>query len=70
MEDIEGLADEGLTWRLSQANVARFTASAGPQGKTAEAVMASNGVQMDKDELEGARSLWDSIQFSKDGPKR
>jgi DNA primase len=70
MEDIEGLADEGLTWRISQANVARFSASAGPKGKTAEAVMASNGVQMDKDELEGARSLWDSIQFSKDGPKR
>ncbi|MDZ4395309.1 DNA primase [Cypionkella sp.] len=70
MEDIEGLADEGLTWRLSQANVARFSALAGPKGKTAEAVLASNGVQMDKDELEGARSLWDSIQFSKDGPKR
>lgn len=70
MEDIEGLADEGLTWRISQANVARFSASAGPKGKTAEAVLASNGVQMDKDELEGARSLWDSIQFSKDGPKR
>jgi DNA primase len=70
MEDIEGLADEGLTWRIAQANVARFSASAGPKGKTAEAVLASNGVQMDKDELEGARSLWDSIQFSKDGPKR
>ena len=70
MEDIEGLADEGLTWRIAQANVARFSALAGPQGKTAEGVLASNGVQMDKDELEGARSLWDSIQFSKDGPKR
>ena len=65
MEDIEGLVDEGLTWRISQANVARFTAQAGPQGKTAEAVIAPNGVQMDKDELAGARSLWDSIQFSK-----
>jgi DNA primase len=65
MEDIEGLVDEGLTWRISQANVARFSAQAGPQGKTAEAVIAPNGVQMDKDELAGARSLWDSIQFSK-----
>ncbi|OYU40072.1 MAG: DNA primase [Pseudorhodobacter sp. PARRP1] len=70
MEDIEGLADEGLTWRISQANVARFSALAGPKGKTAEGVLASNGVQMDKEELEGARSLWDSIQFSKDAPKR
>lgn len=70
MEDIEGLADEGLTWRIAQANVARFSALAGPQGKTAEGVLASNGVQMDKDELEGARNLWDSIQFSKDPPKR
>lgn len=65
VEDIEGLADEGLTWRLSQANVARFTAQAGPQGKTTEAVTAPNGVQMDKDELQGARSLWDSIQFTR-----
>lgn len=65
MEDIEGLVDEGLTWRLSQANVARFTAQAGPKGKTAEAVTAPNGVQMDKDELQGARALWDSIQYSR-----
>lgn len=65
MEDIEGVVDEGLTWRLSQANVARFSAQAGPQGKTAEAVTAANGVQMDKDELQGARALWDSIQYSR-----
>ena len=65
MEDIAGLVDEGLTWRLSQANDARFTALAGPKGKTVEAVLAANGVQMNKDELEDARSLWDSIQFTK-----
>ena len=48
-----------------------MSSSAAPRkGKTAEGVLASNGVQMDKDELEGARNLWDSIQFSKDPPKR
>ena len=69
VEDISGLVDEGLTWRISQANDARFSASTGPKGKTAEAVVAPNGVQMNKDELDGARSLFDSIQFSRAGRK-
>ncbi|MBH1973548.1 MAG: DNA primase [Rhodobacteraceae bacterium] len=69
MEDIAGLVDEGLTWRLSQANDARFSALAGPKGKAVEAVVAPNGVQMNKEELDGARSLWDSIQFSRGGRK-
>jgi DNA primase len=69
VEDIAGLVDEGLTWRLSQANDARFSASAGPKGKSVEAVVAPNGVQMNKDELDGARSLWDSIQYSRHGRK-
>lgn len=69
VEDIAGLVDEGLTWRLSQANDARFSASAGPKGKSVEAVVAANGVQMNKDELDGARSLWDSIQFSRKARK-
>jgi DNA primase len=69
VEDIAGLVDEGLTWRLTQANDARFSASAGPKGKSVEAVLAPNGVQMNKDELDGARSLWDSIQFSRNGRK-
>jgi DNA primase len=67
VEDIAGLVDEGLTWRLTQANDARFSALAGPKGKSVEAVLAPNGVQMNKDELDGARSLWDSIQFRKPG---
>lgn len=69
MEDIAGLVDEGLTWRLSQANDARFSALAGPKGKAVEAVVAPNGVQMNKEELDGARSLWDSIQYSRGGRK-
>jgi DNA primase len=69
MEDIAGLVDEGLTWRLTQANDARFSALAGPKGKAVEAVVAPNGVQMNKEELDGARSLWDSIQYSRGGRK-
>jgi len=65
MEDIEGLADEGLTWRISQANEARFMASSGPKGKAVEAVVAPNGVAMDKEELEQSRRLYDNINFSR-----
>ncbi|MES2969219.1 MAG: DNA primase [Pseudomonadota bacterium] len=68
VEDLSGVADEGLTWRLSQANEARFRAGAGPQAKSGESVIAPNGVAMDKDELDRSRKLWESIQFEK-GPR-
>ncbi|QCO57037.1 DNA primase (plasmid) [Pseudorhodobacter turbinis] len=70
-EDIDGLADEGLTWRLTQANEARFTAAKGPQVVKGEGFVAENGVEMDREEVEEARSLWDRIDFGRSGrPKR
>lgn len=66
--DIEGVADEGLTWRLARANEARAEAQRGPQDKTGEAVISPNGVALDKEELEEARKVFDSIRF--DRPNR
>jgi len=63
--DIEGVVDEGLTWRLRKANEARAEAQRGPQDKTGEAVIAPNGVALDKDEIAAARRVFDSIRFEK-----
>ena len=66
-EDLTGLADEGLTWRLAQANEARFSAAKGPETVKGEGFVADNGVEMDREELEEARSLWDKIDFGRGG---
>ncbi|SEM96888.1 DNA primase [Pseudorhodobacter antarcticus] len=66
-EDLAGLVDEGLTWRLAQANEARFLAAKGPEAVKGEGFVAENGVEMDKDELSVARSLWDRIDFGRGG---
>lgn len=66
--DIEGVVDEGLTWRIAKANEARAEAHRGPQDKTGESVISANGVALDKEELEEARKVFDSIRF--DRPSR
>lgn len=67
-QDIEGVVDEGLTWRIAKANEARAAAHRGPQDKVGEAVISANGVALDKEELEEARKVFDSIRF--DRPSR
>jgi DNA primase len=67
-QDIEGVVDEGLTWRIAKANEARAAAHRGPQDKIGEAVISPNGVALDKEELEEARKVFDSIRF--DRPSR
>ena len=66
-QDIEGVVDEGLTWRLRQAVEARAEAQRGPQDKSGESVIAPNGVALDKDEIAAARRVFDSIRFEKGG---
>ena len=66
--DIEGVVDEGLTWRIAKANEARAEAHRGPQDKTGDAVISPNGVALDKEELAEARKVYDSIRF--DRPNR
>ncbi|MFE3837142.1 DNA primase [Pseudogemmobacter sonorensis] len=64
-EDVEGLADEGLTWRLSKATEARVFAARGPKEQKSETIIAPNGVELDRDEIDRARRLRDSIDFGR-----
>ena len=66
-QDIEGVVDEGLTWRLRKATEARAEAQRGPQDKSGESIIAPNGVALDKDELEESRRIFGSIRFEKGG---
>lgn len=67
MLDLEGLADEGMTWRLAQAAVAVETKKNADTGQDAEVVVADNGLALRKDEVERSRSLLDTIDFTRGG---
>lgn len=69
-DDLAGLADEGLTWRIGRAVEARVTAARGPQEQKGEAIIAPNGVELDREELERARRLRDQIDFTRGGRAR
>ncbi|MFT3688922.1 DNA primase [Paenirhodobacter sp.] len=66
-EDIEGLADEGVTWRLAQAAKAFEQALKPTENDDRATVRAENGVELDKEELEQSRAFYDSIDFSRGG---
>ncbi|MCF8485841.1 MAG: DNA primase [Rhodobacteraceae bacterium] len=66
-DDLTGVADEGLTWRVSKAAEARHSAARGPQDTKGDSVLAPNGIELDRDELDRARKLHDSIDFSRGG---
>lgn len=70
VEDLDHLADEGLTWRLKQASQALRDADRGPEASRAEGVIAPNGVEMNKDELDHAQKTWASIDFTRGGKAR
>ncbi|MEW9919441.1 DNA primase [Marimonas sp. MJW-29] len=65
MEDLSGVADEGVTWRLSEAARAADLAKRSGQEDKAEYDVGDNGARISKDE----RSAWDTllgtINFSK-----
>ncbi|MEH7829496.1 DNA primase [Gemmobacter denitrificans] len=69
-EDIEALADEGLTWRVAQAARAVAEAEKGPEAARADGVLAENGVEMDREELDHARQTWANIDFTRGGKAR
>ncbi len=64
-EDLEHLPDEGLTWRVSKAAEARVQAARGPKEQKGETIIAPNGVELDREELDRSRKLLDSIDFSR-----
>ncbi len=68
MEDIGGLADEGLTWRLGQAAEARNRAVRSEGEDTAVFDTAPSGAQMDRDERDAFARLMGEIE-QKSGTK-
>ena len=71
MEDIAGLADEGVTWRLGQAVRALDRADRGDGEDRTEYETGPNGARMNKDERSAFDALLGKIGFGKagDGPK-
>ena len=68
-EDLTGVADEGVTWRLGQAAAAADAAARSLQEGGGEFVTADNGVKLEKDEVARSRQMFDAIDFSKRGRK-
>lgn len=66
-EDLTGLADEGVTWRLSEAAKAAENAFRNAKDDAGEVVVADNGVRMDADEVRISRERFDSIDFTRGG---
>ena len=66
-EDLSGVADEGLTWRLAQAAKAADSATRSGRDDTAEYDLGENGAQVSRQEKEAFEALMDQIRFSKPG---
>ncbi len=64
-EDLGGVADEAVTWRLSQAAEARNRAVRSELEDSAEYDRGDNGAPIDKDERAGFDALMGSISFTK-----
>ena len=69
VEDLSGIADEGLTWRLAQSTAALDRAGRGDNEDKAEYAVAKNGARMKKDEQNALDHLLDQIIFAKPGGK-
>lgn len=65
LEDLNDLADEGLTWRLSQAAAAMDKAGRGDGEDKAEYETGQNGARMRRDERSAFDDLLGGINFAK-----
>ncbi|MEI4194431.1 DNA primase [Roseovarius sp. E0-M6] len=65
VEDMGGVADEALTWRLGQAAEARNRALRSQQEDKTEYDTADNGARVSRDEREAFDALLHKITFSK-----
>ncbi|MEM7720649.1 MAG: DNA primase, partial [Pseudomonadota bacterium] len=68
MQDLEGVADEGVTWRLGQAAAAAQNASRSGKEDNAEYDTGDNGARISRTERSAFAALMDQISYSK--PKR
>jgi len=67
-EDMIGVADEAVTWRLGQAAEARNRAVRSEYEDRAEYDLADNGARLNRGEREEFQTRLDNITFSK--PRR
>lgn len=65
MRDIEGLADEGLTWRLAQVAEALTGSDTGQTEDTAEYDLGPNGARLRRDERSEFDALLGRIDYTK-----
>lgn len=71
VEDIAGVADEAVTWRLGQAAETRNRAVRSQQEDTTEYEVAENGLLLSREQLKKSRDFFDSIDVTRGGkPKR
>src|SRR6056297_2286086 len=66
-EDIAGIADEAVTWRLGQAAETRNRAQRSQQEDKAEYEVGDNGARISRDEREQFEALLERIRYSKSG---
>lgn len=66
-EDMAGLADEAVTWRLREAAETRNRAMRSGQEDSTEYVIGKNGARIDRDERSAFDSLLKQIGFSDSG---
>ncbi|WP_299952854.1 DNA primase [uncultured Roseobacter sp.] len=67
VEDLNGVADEGLTWRLSEAAQAADRARRSGQEDTAEYDLGDNGARISREERGALDALLDAIKHQKPG---
>ncbi|WP_172293578.1 DNA primase [Pseudoruegeria sp. HB172150] len=67
MQDIDRLADEGLTWRLTQAALAKERAEHGSSEDKTVYDTAPSGARMNREERSAFDALISNIQFTKPG---
>ena len=65
VEDLSGVADESVTWRLSEAAKAVDKAKRSEDGSTGDFVRAKNGALLEAEQLKKSRDTFDNIVFSK-----
>ncbi|MBW4707754.1 DNA primase [Roseobacter sp. YSTF-M11] len=65
VEDLDGVADEGLTWRLSEAAKAADLARRSGQEDKAEYDLGENGARISRDERSALDALLDAIKHQK-----
>ena len=67
-ESLTEIADEAVTWRLSQAALERDQAVRSLQEDSAEYLVGDNGASIDKDERAALDALMEKISFTKRKP--